>query len=170
MFSVSIAKSPEDFEAAAALCRELAQWDMTMAAIHGIDPQVVMDLYHGGTAMSLARSYGQGGAGLVLASWDGRSAGCLAFSAFDDTADELHKFYVAPDFRRKGIGGAMMRAVIHAVETRRKSTLLAHTTIYMTDAIAVYRAFGFDFCVPFRQVPDAVGHTEVFLKREAQPG
>ena len=169
MFSVSIAKSPNDFEVAAALCRELAEWDMAMAATHGIDPQVVMDLYHGVTAIGLARSYGHGGAAMVLASWDGRPAGCLAFSAFDDTADELHKFYVSPDFRRKGIGGAMMRAVIHAVETRHKSTLLAHTTIYMTDAISIYRAFSFDFCVPFRKVPEAIGHTEVFLKREAKP-
>ncbi len=168
MFSVSIAKSPEDFEVAAALCRELAEWDVAMAATHGINPQLVTDLYHGETAESLARRYGQPGAGMVLASWDGQPAGCLAFSAFDDTANELHKFYVTPAFRRKGIGGAMMRAVITAVEIRRKSRLLAHTTIYMTDAIAIYRAFGFDFCTPFRQVPEAVGHTEIFLKREVQ--
>lgn len=170
MFSVSIARSPKDFEVAAALCRELAEWDMAMATTHGIDPQVVMDLYHGVTATSLARSYGQRGAAMVLASWDGQPAGCLAFSAFDDTADELHKFYVAPGFRRRGIGGAMMRAVLHAVETHRKSTLLAHTTIYMTDAISIYRAFGFDFCPPFRKVPEAVGHTEIFLRRDALPG
>ncbi len=170
MISVSIAKSAEDFEAAATLCRALAEWDVAMAATHGVDPQLVMDLYHGETAASLARRYAQPGTGMLLASWDGQPAGCLAFSVFDDTADELHRFYVNPAFRRKGMGGALMRAVIHAVETRRKSTLLAHTTIYMTDAIAIYRAFDFDFCPPFREVPKAVGHTEIFLKRDAKPG
>jgi GNAT superfamily N-acetyltransferase len=170
MFSVSIAKSPKDFEIAAALCRELADWDIAMAATHGVDPQLVTDLYHGETAASLARRYAQSGTGMLLASWDGRPAGCLAFSVFDNTADELHKFYVAPDFRQRGIGGAMMRAVIHAVETRRKSTLLAHTTIYMTDAISIYRACGFDFCPPFREVPKAVGHTEIFLRRDVPSG
>lgn len=169
MFSVSIAKSPEDFEIVAALCRELAEWDVAMAESHAIDPHLAMDFYHGGAAASLARRYEQPGARMLLARWDGQPAGCLAFSAFDDTADELHKFFVAPEFRRKGIGGALLRAVITAVEIRHKSRLLAHTTIYMTDAIAVYRAFGFDFCPPFRPVHEAVGHTEIFLKREAQP-
>lgn len=168
MFSLSIAKSPDDFEIAAALCRELAEWDVAMAATHGVDAQLVRDLYHGETAASLARRYAQPGTGMLLASWDGRPAGCLAFSVFDDTADELHRFYVDPGFRRKGIGGSLMRAVINAVETRRKKWLLAHTTIYMIDAIAIYRAYDFDFCPPFRDVPQAVGHTEVFLKREAE--
>lgn len=168
MFSVSIAKSPEDFEIAAALCRELAEWDVAMAATHAIDRQLVMDLYHGEAAQSLTRRYAEPGARMMLARWDGRPAGCLAFSAFDDTAAELHKFFVTPEFRRKGIGGALMRAVITAVEIRHKSRLLAHTTIYMTNAIAVYRAFGFDFCPPFRPIHEAVGHTEIFLKREAQ--
>jgi len=167
MFSVSIAKSPEDFEIVAALCRELAEWDVAIAEIHAIDPHLAMDFYHGGAAASLARRYEQPGARMLLARWDGRPAGCLAFSVFDDTADELHKFFVTPEFRQKGIGGALMRAVITAVEIRHKTRLLAHTTIYMTDAISIYRAFGFDFCPPFRPVHEAVRHTEIFLKREA---
>lgn len=80
MLSVSIAKSPEDFEAASVLCRQLAEWDMAMAQAYGVDPDIVMGLYHGETAASLAGRYLQDGAGLFLATWAGTPAGCLAFS------------------------------------------------------------------------------------------
>jgi GNAT superfamily N-acetyltransferase len=143
MLSVSIAKSPQDFEAASALCNELAEWDMAMVQAYGVDPDIVMDLYHGETATSLAGRYLGDGAGLFLATWAGSPAGCLAFSAFDEVSDELHKFFVAPAFRRKGIGRALMQSVMADVALRRRHRLLAHTTIYMTDAVALYRAFVF---------------------------
>lgn len=165
MLSVSIAKSPEDFEAASVLCRQLAEWDMAMAQAYGVDPDIVMGLYHGETAASLAGRYLQDGAGLFLATWAGTPAGCLAFSPFDETSDELHKFFVGPAFRRKGIGRALMQAVVADVERRRRRGLLAHTTIYMSDAVALYRAFGLDLCTPFRDVPESVRHTELFLSR-----
>jgi GNAT superfamily N-acetyltransferase len=165
MLSVSIARSPEDFEAASALCAELAEWDMAMAQAYGVDPDIVMGLYHGETATTLAVRYLQDGAGLFLGAWAGTPAGCLAVSAFDETSDELHKFFVAPSFRGKGMGRALMQAVVSDVERRRRHRLLAHTTIYMSDAVALYRAFGLDLCPPFRDVPESVRHTELFLSR-----
>ncbi|WP_353622833.1 GNAT family N-acetyltransferase [Aliirhizobium terrae] len=84
---------------------------------------------------------------------------------FDETSDELHKFFVPPAFRRKGIGRALMQSVVANVELRRRCRLLAHTTIYMSDAVALYRAFGLDLCPPFRDVPESVRHTELFLSR-----
>ncbi|WJH39243.1 hypothetical protein N7E02_20585 [Aliirhizobium terrae] len=80
MLSVSIAKSQEDFEAASLLCGQLAEWDMAMAQAHGVDPDIVMGLYHGETATSLAGRYLKDGAGLFLATWVGKPAGCLALS------------------------------------------------------------------------------------------
>ncbi|SFB05213.1 Acetyltransferase (GNAT) family protein [Rhizobium sp. NFR07] len=165
MLSVSIAKSPEDFEAASALCKELAEWDMAMVQAYGVDPDIVMDLYHGETATSLAARYLRDGAGLFLATWAGSPAGCLAFSPFDDLSDELHRFFVAPALRRRGIGRALMQSVMADIGFRRRRRLLAHTTIYMTDAVALYRAFGLELCPPFRDVPESVRHTEVFLSR-----
>lgn len=165
MLTVSIAKSPADFDAAAGLCNELAAWDVTTVQAYGVDPRVVMALYHGETAESLSARYTEAGATMFLATWKGASAGCLAFSPFDEVSHELHRFYVAPAFRRLGIGRALMQSVMVDVEERRKSRLLAHTTIYMADAISMYRSFGFALCEAFRDVPDSLRHTEVFLSR-----
>lgn len=165
MLTVSIAKSPADFDAAAVLCGELADWDVTTVQAYGVDPRVVMALYHGETAESLSARYTGADASMFLAAWNGSPAGCLAYSSFDEGSDELHRFYVAPAFRRQGIGRALMQSVITGVEQRRKTRLLAHTTVYMTDAISMYRSFGLDRCEAFRDVPDSVRHTEIFLSR-----
>jgi hypothetical protein len=35
----------------------------------------------------------------------------------------------------------------------------------MKSAVSLYEAFGFTPCPPFRDIPEAIKHTEVFMKR-----
>lgn len=166
MISVSPARSAEDFEIVAGLCRALAEWDAEAVQPYGVSAQDVMDIFHpdrsGG---ELAAKFGTADAMIFIARSQDRPAGCLAFDPFDDHTAELHKFFVDPSFRGKGIGRALMETALAEIERGRRRTVFIHTTFYMKSAIAVYESFGFRPCLPFRETPEHVRHTDVFMSR-----
>ncbi|WP_412177330.1 GNAT family N-acetyltransferase [Mesorhizobium sp. YC-39] len=104
-----------------------------------------------------------------IARSESRPAGCLAFDQFDDNTVELHRFFVDTSFRGLGIGRELMGAALADIEKGPARTVLIHTTFYMSNAIAVYEAFGFRPCAPFRETPAHVRHTDVFLSRSITP-
>ncbi len=165
MISVSIASSPADFEAVSILCRALTDFDAAIHAANGIAPELVVELFHAKPGRSLAEIYSGQTAAMFLARWDGQPAGCLAFSAFDAATDEIEKFYVDPEFRRKGIGRALMQAVLAQIEARRKTRVLLQTSLYLADAVLLYRSFGFAPCALIQPVPDALSQTEICMSR-----
>ncbi|SFP17792.1 Acetyltransferase (GNAT) family protein [Mesorhizobium sp. NFR06] len=97
-------------------------------------------------------------------------AGCLAFDRFGDDTVELHKFFVDASFRGQGVGRALMSAALAEIEKGSARMVLIHTTFYMKSAVAVYEAFGFSPCAPFRATPAHVRHTDVFLSRAIKGG
>jgi GNAT superfamily N-acetyltransferase len=165
MISVSRAICAADFEIAAVFCDALAAWDAAEVQAYGVAAEEVLAIYHGETTSSLTARYGSADAMMFIARWEGSPAGCLAFAPFDDATMEIRKFYVDPDFRGKGIGSALMRVVLAEVEKGHCRAIVAHTTVYMENAISVYEAFDFTRCTPFRQTPDSIAHTEVFMSR-----
>jgi len=170
MISVSPARSAEDFETLAGLCRKLAQWDVDASVPHGVSEEAVRALFHPETSGHLlAATFGAPDAVAFIARSEGLPAGCLAFDPFDDKRVELHRFFVDEAFRGKGIGRALMGTVLAEIEKGRSRTVLIHTTFYMTNAIAVYESFGFRSCPPFRETPEHVRHTDIFMSRSISP-
>lgn len=165
MIAISNAASADDFEIAAGFCRAFSEWDVIEAQAYGTPAELIIGMFHGETAESLKAKYDVADAALLLAWWEGKPAGCLAFSPFDEARVELHKFYVDPLFRGRGIGGAMMRAALAEMHKGPRATVLLATTVYMTNALAVYEAFSFTRCPPYYPIPESIMHTEVFMTR-----
>lgn len=166
MLSIASAKSDEDFETAARLCRALAEWDATVAPDHGLSPDMVRELFHGDcSASALKRQFSLDASGILVARWSEMPAGCLAFAPFDDNTMELHKFFVDPAFRGRGIGGALLRVTIAEAMKGSRKEIQLHTTAYMKNAVSLYEAVGFVRCPPFRAIPAEVAHTEVFMRQ-----
>jgi len=166
MISVLPARSIEDFETLAGLCRKLAQWDVDASAPHGVSAEDVRALFHPETSgLQLAAQFGVPNAMAFIARSGSLPAGCLAFDQFGEGTVELHRFFVDTSFRGQGAGRALMGAVLAEIEKGPARTVLIHTTFYMSNAIAVYEAFGFRPCAPFHETPAHVRHTDVFLSR-----
>jgi GNAT superfamily N-acetyltransferase len=165
MISISRANCEEDFEIVADFCSALGAWDATEVQAYGVSPEVVMALFHDDTSNSLAEKYSSANAMMLLARWQGVPAGCVAFGPFDATTAEIHKFYVDPEFRGRGIGRTLMRAILSEIAKGRRSRIVLQTTVYMKNAITVYESFDFTRCPPFRPIPDSIQHTEVFMSR-----
>ncbi|CCV10276.1 GNAT family N-acetyltransferase [Mesorhizobium sp. STM 4661] len=103
MISVLPARSAEDFEAMAGLCRKLAQWDADAVAPYGVSEADVKAIFHPErSGSSVAAKFGVPDAMAFIARSAGLPAGCLAFDQFDDNNTEIHKFFVDAPFRGKG--------------------------------------------------------------------
>lgn len=166
MLSLAPANSAEDFDVAAGFCRQLGVWDASLSPSHGVPADIVLSLFNSDTSDSLAAKFNAPpDAVMLIARWEEVPAGCIAFNAFDETSAEIHKFYVDPQFRGKGIGSAMMRAALAEIGTTQRRRVMLHTAFYMESAIALYEAFDFVRCERFRPSPDIVSHTDVFMSR-----
>jgi GNAT superfamily N-acetyltransferase len=164
MISILPARGTEDFETMAGLCRKLALWDAEAVQPYGVSAEDVMTIFHPETSGGgLAAKFGAPDAMAFIARSENQPAGCLAFDRFDDETAEVHRFFVDESFRRKGIGRALMGAALAEIRKGRSRTVLIHTTFYMTSAVAVYESFGFRSCPPFRETPEHVRHTDVFM-------
>jgi GNAT superfamily N-acetyltransferase len=167
---IGIARSAEDFEIVAGLCRKFGQWDAKLAPSHGVSAEDVKAVFHPDTSGSeLAAKFGGPDAIIFLARVDGIPAGCVAFEPFGDDASEVKKFFVDPPFRGKGIGRALIEMVLAEIGKGQRRTVLIHTAFYMEGAIATYTAFGFRPCSRFRDTPEQVRHTDVFMSHSLPP-
>lgn len=165
MISVSRAGSKEDFVIAAGFCEALGALDVEMGRDHGVPAEIVMTLFHGENHESLARKYTSDEAMMFLARWEGAPAGCIALAPFETDAMEIHKFYVDPAFRGRGIGNVLMRRVFEEAKKSGRPNMLVNTVAYLKSAISLYEAFGFTHCPPFHIVPAEISHTEVYMSR-----
>jgi GNAT superfamily N-acetyltransferase len=165
MISISRAGSKEDFVIIAGFCEALGALDVQLGRDHGIPAEIVMALFHGENHESLARKYGSDEAMMFLARWEGKPAGCIGLAPFSTDAMEIHKVYVDPSFRGRGIGNLLMQRVFDEAKKSGRPTMLVNTAAYLKSAVSLYEAFGFTRCPPFHSVPAEISHTEVFMSR-----
>ena len=81
--------------------------------------------------------------GLWLAHANGAGIGCVALRPLDDQTAEVKRMYVDSTWRGRGVGRALMDALIAGARARRYATLRLGTLHDMTAAIALYEALGF---------------------------
>lgn len=165
MISIARAGSTEDFVIAAGFCEALGALDVELGRDHGIPAEIVMTLFHSENHESLARKYSSDEAMMFLARWEGAPAGCIALAPFETAAMEIHKLYVDPAFRGRGIANVLMRRVFEEAKKSGRPTMLVNTAAYLKSALSLYEAFGFTHCPPFHSVPAEISHTEVFMSR-----
>ena len=80
---------------------------------------------------------------LLLAEADGEAAGCVALRRLDAETAEMKRFYVAPAFRRHGIGRRLVVALLAQAEALGYRRVYLETLPAMVAARALYAAFGF---------------------------
>lgn len=93
-------------------------------------------------------------AGRLLLAWeDGVAAGCAAFRPLTGKRCEAKRLYVRPAFRGKGIGRALMEALIGEARASGYQELLGDTMPAMQDALSLYERMGFERTAPYLEQP-----------------
>jgi ribosomal protein S18 acetylase RimI-like enzyme len=121
---------PEDQAAAKALILEGLQerWN-------------VMDPFKNPDLEDIASSYA--GGSFRVAVWNGRIVGTGALIPHAEGTAEICRMSVAREFRRRGIGSAILRRLLEDARTACYRTIILETTSAWKDAVAFYQKRGF---------------------------
>lgn len=90
---------------------------------------------------------------LLLAMHQGRAAGCVALRKLGDDVCEMKRLYVAPAFRRLGIGRALAEAVIEQARKIGYASMRLDTVAAMKVAGVLYVSLGFKEIEAYRYNP-----------------
>ncbi len=137
MIQIEPAYDPQRLEDARALflayAREFAASIAQTLCFQGFDAEVA----------GLPGRYAPPSGCLLLAVEGEARAGCVALRDLGAGDCEMKRLYVAPAFRRQGLGRILVAEVIERAQSLGYRRMLLDTVPDMVSAIALYRAFGF---------------------------
>ncbi|HUP05925.1 MAG TPA: GNAT family N-acetyltransferase [Caldimonas sp.] len=146
------ADTPELIEEARAIFREYAG---------SLDVDLCFQSFDAELA-ALPGEYAAPGGQLLLASVDGRVAGCGAFRALAESdyanACEMKRLYVRPAYRRLGLGRILAEALVDEARRAGYSAMLLDTLDDMEAARELYASLGFEEIPPYYYNPIPGAH------------
>ena len=158
MLTILQAETAEDITTARQLIEEYAAWLEFKLCFQGFEEEM----------RSMPGKYAPPAGRLLLALWDGKSAGVIALRPLEEPGVcEMKRLYVRPEFRGHQIGRILAERVIaEAAEIGYSRMRLDTISGKMDSAIAMYRALGFAEINPYYQTP--VGET-LFMELALKP-
>jgi N-acetylglutamate synthase-like GNAT family acetyltransferase len=162
--NIRVAVPGVDEEAASSLVVEYLTWAHTrLAREYGVqeppaDPAEVLE--------SLAQ-FRAPTSELLLVEVDGQAAGVGALRFLRPDVAEIKRMFVAPSFRGRRIGAALLDRLLADARAMGSTTELLDTCCFMTDAQRLYRSRGFEERDPYEgtEIPERLRYLWLFFER-----
>ncbi len=164
MLTIIQAETPEQIQRFQELFAEYKAWDIEMSGRVGLSADTLQDFDYKESIDELVAEFAPPSGRLLLASFDGQVAGCAGLRPLSPEIGEMRRVYVRPAFRGKGLGRAMIEAVIAAARLIGYRKLRLETASFMEGAQTLYRSLGFDLIEPYREIPNEMKHLGVFME------
>ena len=115
---------------------------------------------------TLPGKYGPPDGALILASVDGKAAGCVALRKISEDVCEMKRLFVRTDYRDLGIGKKLITMIIETAKTLGYSYIRLDTLSTMDKAQSLYKSFGFYEIEPYIYNPtDGARFLELIINR-----
>jgi putative acetyltransferase len=101
---------------------------------------------------------------LLLATVDGRAAGCVALRDLGAGACEMKRMYVHTAFQRAGVGRALVHALLAEARATGYTVMRLDTGPKQVEALTLYRSVGFRPIAPYYELPDELRDWLVFME------
>ncbi len=106
---------------------------------------------------------------LLLAEYEGKAAGCVAFYQFEDGICEIKRLWVRPQFRGKKISRMLVETLIAEARKVGYTAVVLSTVDILKEARALYESLGFKSIPPYFDLPEAMLAHEIFMKLDLSP-
>ena len=103
-----------------------------------------------------------------MPAFDGQAAGCVALHDLGAGACEMKRMFVYPEFHGKGLGRALVEAVITEAKKIGYSKMLLDTGAKQFEAQGLYHSVGFQDIPAYYELPDDVRDWLVFMEFNLQ--
>ena len=140
-----IVNSPEEYQAAAKLFTEYAQWLGIDLSFQHFDEELQI----------LETMYGPPEGGIILCKQDNEFIASVAIRKFADGIAELKRMYVQPAYQQSGIGKTLMENSIELAIACGYKKIVLDTLNDMIPAIRLYKKYGFAEIPAYYHNPNA---------------
>ena len=164
MLTIIHAETPEQIQRSQELFAEFKAWDLETSGRMGLDVDTLLEFDYKEGLNELLAEFAPPSGRLLLATFDGQVAGCAGLRRLSSEIGEMKRVYVRPAFRRKGVGKALIEALIAEARLIGYRKLRLETAGFMEGAQALYRSLGFDLIEPYREIPDVMKDLGVFME------
>ncbi|MFK7933015.1 MAG: site-specific tyrosine recombinase XerD [Saprospiraceae bacterium] len=130
---IQIAASEEQLAAVRKLLYEYATWRGFDAALGKFEEEIAQLPYRYAAPTGV----------LLLATYDEKTAGCVALQKIDEGIGEMKRMYVSPDFRGEKIGQQLIQVLLAEAKQLGYTTMRLDTHPSMQKAQQLYQAMGF---------------------------
>jgi putative acetyltransferase len=113
---------------------------------------------------SLPGKYAPPSGTLLLAFDEDIPAGCVALREIDARTCEMKKMFVYTHLRGKGIGRALVQALIDRARAIGYQSMRLNTGFRQYEAKALYQSLGFRVIEPYYKLPEKLRHWVVFME------
>jgi GNAT superfamily N-acetyltransferase len=101
---------------------------------------------------------------LLLATYGGTAAGCVALREVNVTSCEMKRMFVYERFHGQGVGRALAMEIIAQARSLGYQRMLLDTSIRQAEAQGLYTSLGFGVIAPYYELPKAMRDWLIFME------
>jgi GNAT superfamily N-acetyltransferase len=103
---------------------------------------------------------------LLLAECDGQVVGLACMKRIREEIGEIKRMYVRPEYRRRGIGRALLEALTAEARAIGYLRMRLDSTRFMAEAHSLYRSVGFQEIEPYpeSEIPEELRQHWIFME------
>ena len=168
MLEVFPAETDTHFQHVRELIAEYVAWDSSRTSELGLDVNELLAFQYRQGDESIPGDFTPPEGCLLLATHDGKVAGCGAVHKLTSDICEMKRVYVRPEFRGLGIGRQLASILIATAREAGYRLMRLETVTFMEGAISLYTSLGFHTCEAYYVIPESFRQITVFMELDLQ--